>query len=179
MKAAEIVLAIFIIFLFVMMSTFTLVVGEIQKMKNNWAEYRCHPSVMPFASFFGTDPVSNFTYCIANQQTVSSPYLNAGRDAVQQGLVNNASQMSGAFGGFAENNTNFNLNSSLNMAGMMGSIGGLGGLAQGIAGQVSSLHSTGQAAGKVISNVVGTFGGMMKAIWDGKPGKFIRGIGDL
>jgi hypothetical protein len=30
----------------------------------HWVEYRCHPVIMPFASFFGKDTVQNFNYCI-------------------------------------------------------------------------------------------------------------------
>ena len=40
-----------------------------KNVKKNWALYRCNPFVMPFASVFGQDPKTNFTYCIQNIQT--------------------------------------------------------------------------------------------------------------
>lgn len=45
----------------------------IKNIKNNWPTYRCNPVVMPFASIFGQDPVTNFTYCI---QTMQSSYMD-------------------------------------------------------------------------------------------------------
>ena len=49
-----------------MFNTFS---AGIDNVKKNWPLYRCNPTVMPFASYFGHDPVSNFTYCIQNMQT--------------------------------------------------------------------------------------------------------------
>lgn len=61
------VLIILILFAFVFMfNTFS--VG-IENIKKNWTLYRCNPTVMPFASYFGHEPVSNFTYCVQNMQT--------------------------------------------------------------------------------------------------------------
>ena len=45
----------------------------IKNIEDNWPTYRCNPVVMPFASIFGQDPVSNFTYCI---QTMQSSYMD-------------------------------------------------------------------------------------------------------
>lgn len=42
---------------------------SVQNIKNNWPLYRCNPFVMPFASVFGQDSKTNFTYCIQNIQT--------------------------------------------------------------------------------------------------------------
>ena len=41
----------------------------IKKIKDNWPDYRCKPSVMPFASFFGFDASENFNDCMNTMQT--------------------------------------------------------------------------------------------------------------
>lgn len=69
MKFSDIFLSILIILMFVLLSfinTFTIGMNNI---KSNWPKYRCTPSVLPFAGYFGHDPVSNFTYCIQNMQS--------------------------------------------------------------------------------------------------------------
>jgi hypothetical protein len=42
---------------------------SVKNVKKNWALYRCNPFIMPFASVFGQDAKTNFTYCIQNIQT--------------------------------------------------------------------------------------------------------------
>jgi hypothetical protein len=42
--------------------------SEIRKVQDNWDEYRCQPSVMPFAGLFGKNAGENFTYCLGNSQ---------------------------------------------------------------------------------------------------------------
>lgn len=73
MKAYDIFLSIIIIVLIIsiiFMNTLSIGVTHIKK---NWPEYRCNPTIMPFASYFGHEPISNFTYCIQNMQ---SSYMN-------------------------------------------------------------------------------------------------------
>jgi hypothetical protein len=41
-------------------------VTDTKEIKENWAKYRCSPSVMPFASFYGHSTAENFTYCMTN-----------------------------------------------------------------------------------------------------------------
>lgn len=36
------------------------------RIKANWAQYRCDPSIMPFASYYGYDTKENFDYCTGN-----------------------------------------------------------------------------------------------------------------
>jgi hypothetical protein len=38
----------------------------IKKIKKNWPEYRCNPTIMPFASLFGQDTMTNFAFCVEN-----------------------------------------------------------------------------------------------------------------
>ena len=69
MRFKDIFLTFVILLLFAsifMFNTFSVGFDNIQK---NWPLYRCNPTIMPFSSYFGHDPVSNFTYCIQNTQT--------------------------------------------------------------------------------------------------------------
>lgn len=69
MKTSDIILSIIIIFIFVGVYAFNIFTVGIEKIKKNWPQYRCNPTIMPFASMFGENPVQNFTYCIQNMQT--------------------------------------------------------------------------------------------------------------
>lgn len=40
--------------------------SQIAEIKKNWRKYRCEPSIMPFASFYGHNTVENFNYCTGN-----------------------------------------------------------------------------------------------------------------
>ena len=40
-----------------------------EKIKKEWPNYRCNPTVMPFANVFGHDTMKNFTYCVQNLQS--------------------------------------------------------------------------------------------------------------
>ena len=40
--------------------------ANINEVKQNWAKYRCQPSVMPFASFYGQNTADNFSFCMKN-----------------------------------------------------------------------------------------------------------------
>ena len=75
MKISDITLSIFIILIFVLLLVFNILLVGIKNIENNWPEYRCNPMVMPFASVFGQDTVSNFTYCIQTMQTNYMNYL--------------------------------------------------------------------------------------------------------
>lgn len=58
----------FIILLFVMIAVWILilVVADTSDVSKNWPKYRCSPTVMPFASFFGHDTTENFNYCLSS-----------------------------------------------------------------------------------------------------------------
>ena len=75
MNILDLTLAIFIILIFVGLFAFNLLTIGISKIKNNWPVYRCNPVVMPFASIFGQDAVTNFTYCIQTMQSNYMTYL--------------------------------------------------------------------------------------------------------
>ena len=63
MKTSDITLSIFIILIFIFLYVFNILSVGIQKIKDDWPQYRCNPMVMPFASVFGYDTVSNFSFC--------------------------------------------------------------------------------------------------------------------
>ena len=56
----------FFILLIVMMGLWFYMIGfaDIEKIRNNWKQYRCVPFLIPFSSFFGYDTTENFTFCL-------------------------------------------------------------------------------------------------------------------
>ncbi len=40
--------------------------SNIKAIKENWEKYRCSPSIMPFASWYGYDAQENLNYCLSN-----------------------------------------------------------------------------------------------------------------
>ena len=68
MGTSDLTLSIIIIFIFIILFVFNIIVIRMQHIKDNWNLYRCQPTVMPFASFFGHDASENFAYCIQNIQ---------------------------------------------------------------------------------------------------------------
>jgi hypothetical protein len=50
----------------------------LQKIKDNWATYRCNPLVMPFADFFGYNTNDNFQFCMGKIfEKHSQPYMGS------------------------------------------------------------------------------------------------------
>lgn len=53
-------------------------VFDIKKIKDNWAEQRCSPMIMPFAGLFGYNTKENFEFCMGKIFTThSSPYMGS------------------------------------------------------------------------------------------------------
>jgi hypothetical protein len=75
MKTSDLTITIFIIIVFIILYVFNILTVGINKIKEDWALYRCNPAVMPFASVFGQDTSANFTYCIQNMQSNYMSYL--------------------------------------------------------------------------------------------------------
>ncbi len=73
MKASDLFLAAFIFLIFFILNIYLYVTVFFKNIKNNWPVYRCNPSVMPFAKYFGVDPLKNFTFCI---QTIQTGFMN-------------------------------------------------------------------------------------------------------
>jgi hypothetical protein len=57
---------LFIVGIFSIFWYFMARAADAADIKKNWANYRCSPSVMPFASFYGHNTAENFTYCMTN-----------------------------------------------------------------------------------------------------------------
>lgn len=68
MRTKDVFLAAFVILVFILLFFVNVVIISMGDMKKNWAIYRCNPMFMPFASYFGQDPLENFTYCVQNTQ---------------------------------------------------------------------------------------------------------------
>ena len=75
MKTSDITLTLIILIIFIALYVFNVLSVGVKKIKNDWPNYRCNPTIMPFASIFGYDPISNFTYCIQNMQSNYMGYL--------------------------------------------------------------------------------------------------------
>lgn len=69
MNSSDLGTIIFILLFFIFLYVFIFVMITVKNVRKNWTLYRCNPFVMPFASVFGQDAKSNFTYCIQNIQT--------------------------------------------------------------------------------------------------------------
>ncbi len=68
MKFGDISKTILIILIFVLLYFSTILTRGIQKVKDDWPQYRCLPTYMPLAGYIGKDPVANFSYCVGNIQ---------------------------------------------------------------------------------------------------------------
>ena len=68
MKFGDIVKSISIILIFCLLYFAIILSQGLQDIKDNWSEYRCSPTYMPFASYLGQDPIENFTFCVGNIQ---------------------------------------------------------------------------------------------------------------
>ena len=69
MKSSDIALTLFILVMFVLLNAINMFSVGIKKVQDDWPIYRCNPTVMPFASVFGHDSMTNFVYCIQSMQT--------------------------------------------------------------------------------------------------------------
>ena len=68
MRFGDISKTIFIILIFFLLYFSTIFTSGIQKVKDDWPQYRCLPTFMPLAGYLGKDPVANFSYCVGNIQ---------------------------------------------------------------------------------------------------------------
>jgi len=75
MKFSDIFYALLIFLVFVGIYLVNIAAIGASNIKKNWPKYRCNPMIMPFASYFGHDPLSNFTYCLQGTQRNYSGHL--------------------------------------------------------------------------------------------------------
>ena len=68
MRFSDIAKTVLIILIFMLLYFSSILTSGIQKIKDDWPQYRCLPTYMPLAGQIGKDPVANFSYCVGNIQ---------------------------------------------------------------------------------------------------------------
>ena len=68
MRFTDIAKTVLIILIFLLLYFSSILTSGIQKIKDDWPQYRCLPTYMPLAGQIGKDPVANFSYCVGNIQ---------------------------------------------------------------------------------------------------------------
>ncbi len=68
MRFSDIAKTVLIILIFMLLYFSSILTSGIQKIKDDWPQYRCLPTYMPLAGYIGKDPVANFSYCVGNIQ---------------------------------------------------------------------------------------------------------------
>nr|UZT28919.1 hypothetical protein [Nucleocytoviricota sp.]UZT29283.1 hypothetical protein [Nucleocytoviricota sp.] len=70
MDSSDITKSILIFVVFLGINFFILFSIGLKSIRDDWPKYKCNPVVMPFAKFFGKDPITNFESCIQNIQNI-------------------------------------------------------------------------------------------------------------
>lgn len=76
-SSAILFLIILLLIIYILLTGFSSIV-DLKNIKKNWAEYRCNPMIMPFATFFDQDAKQNFEFCMGkifdvhSQSSISS-----------------------------------------------------------------------------------------------------------
>jgi hypothetical protein len=69
---------IFLVLVFIGSFTGLSTLVDIQHIKNDWANQRCSPLIMPFAGFFGENTAKNFEFCMGKIFTMhSAPQMDS------------------------------------------------------------------------------------------------------
>ena len=68
MKFKDIAYVVLIIIAFGVLHLTGFIMLRLKELEEDWPKHRCNPMTMPFASYLGHDPISNFTYCVGNIQ---------------------------------------------------------------------------------------------------------------
>ena len=71
------ILKLLIFIIIISFNLYAVFVSMYDDINDNWGEYKCNPSVMPFASTFGHDTTSNFYGCVQNTQSTFMSYMLA------------------------------------------------------------------------------------------------------
>jgi len=104
MKSSDITQGVLVVLLFLGLMFANTASAGVERIKKNWPEYRCSPSVMPFAASFGHDPVDNFTSCIAQMQMASMGVLTAPFSSAMSLLGGAGGGLSGMLSGGVQSN---------------------------------------------------------------------------
>ena len=94
----DIMISLLIIFSFFICMALLMASNQLQNIQNNWGEYRCNPSIMPFASYLGppgTNNSENMSYCMQSAMTSLAPgilqpfsYLQSKTTGMMSGIAN-------------------------------------------------------------------------------------------
>ena len=68
MFTTDFYLSILIVVIFFILSINGILLTQYELIKKHWSKMKCNPLVMPFAGFFGEDPLRNFENCIKDIQ---------------------------------------------------------------------------------------------------------------
>lgn len=160
--------------------TLIMSVGQLQNIRDNWGEYRCYTSILPFASYVGppgTSTSENFSYCMQSSMTSLAPgllqpfsYLQTKTTGMMSGITSslvaareqqNASkvQSAGMFSSIYSMFSNIILYFNLIVIKMLSAQGKFSGIL------TTLLH--------IMTTVQLTF----ESMWKGVPGKMIRVLG--
>ncbi len=172
-------LSIFVIIIFLLITFYGVILFHFSLIKKMWPTIQCNPLVMPFASFFGKDPLDNFTHCIQNIQKDSM-------ESLLSPINLNINTLGGISNSLVLSNLNirkafaFLRNSSSNLIGSSFSL-------------FSNLIIEIQKLGNNIKDVIGKMAGSMmvlvnilngttktmKSLWRGPPGDTLRAVTGL
>jgi hypothetical protein len=176
MKLSEWILALVIIAIFLILQSLGSMTAKFKEIKDRWPEHRCSPSIMPFAGYFGHDPVQNFNECIQDMQTNYMSYILAPVNYAISGLTS----VAGSFGDA--------LNSArLKMASMTSSIMSIVedimraflGMFNSFAIIIDKIKDTlAKMVGIMMAMVYLMIGNMLTltSIWKGPPGQTMRAV---
>lgn len=174
MNGSDITLTIGILVIFVYLFAGIVLAQGINHIKQNWAEYKCHPSIIPTASLFGHDVEKNFVECITSMGSLNF-------DLLTQPFQHLASGMSSGMGGISGdiNSGRGMLSSMRSMFG--GGLGGMFGIFTNVILVMQQLAATMSTVMYSIFGIIATIGRMvqglqatMHGIWKGEPGAIIR-----
>jgi len=68
MKFGDITKTVLIILIFGLLYFASVFTSGMQQIKDDWPTYRCVPTYMPLAGYFGFNTMENFTFCVGNIQ---------------------------------------------------------------------------------------------------------------
>ena len=68
MKFGDFTKAVLIVLIFGLLFFSTILTSGLQKIKDDWPQYRCVPTYMPLAGYLGHNTMTNFSYCVGNIQ---------------------------------------------------------------------------------------------------------------
>lgn len=61
--------------IFILITSYVIIIHYKKQILDNWVQYRCNPLVMPFASILGKNTPKNFQYCLWNIMKTFFSYL--------------------------------------------------------------------------------------------------------